>query len=333
MQTFFADGGGLRKPKTKKYWLVAPFSVQALSFIFKDTAVEKDAISAAKSYIEKTFGLAFYVPPPILANWRDYLLRQLRIAFPEHPLGDLTAARDAFDFAHMGALVTPRQLKLFVNNLVVLYRQKDEDIALATMALYLLHRDSIKGAEIADDLLSPMEQRLAEGPDWKVAFAALHYDVSTADAAQILLKEPLIAALRQGSSSALQGLAKRPGFIDVLVKQVGQELTDVTNMGGILPTKIAAAVGGLPNASSPDFAAIWHMIGDRLKDTENWDGLEDETAEGLKMALTHCPEEQKGGLCQALASSLAKANWGILQEVMTSDSPWQSGGLPPHSPR
>src|SRR5690606_28757267 len=37
MQTFFADGGGLRRPANRKYWLVAPFSIEALSFVFAES--------------------------------------------------------------------------------------------------------------------------------------------------------------------------------------------------------------------------------------------------------------------------------------------------------
>src|SRR5690606_11146468 len=82
MQTFFSDGGGLRQPRNMKYWLIAPFSVEALSFIFGDGALGSataksgdlvadkgkpdmsgtsamptdDAKVRAKAYIDKTFG-------------------------------------------------------------------------------------------------------------------------------------------------------------------------------------------------------------------------------------------------------------------------------------
>jgi hypothetical protein len=84
MQTFFADGGDLQKPKSSRFWLIAPFSEEALTFIFDGDggAKSKAELSAtAKAYVDKTFGIAFFVPPPILANWRKFLGTKLEEAF------------------------------------------------------------------------------------------------------------------------------------------------------------------------------------------------------------------------------------------------------------
>ena len=49
-------------------------------------------------------------------------------------------------------------MKLFVNSLVVLYRQRGEDINLATIAIYILHRDQIVARNINEKLLSAREE-------------------------------------------------------------------------------------------------------------------------------------------------------------------------------
>ena len=54
MQTFFSDGGGLRRPQTRKYWLIAPFSVDAMSFIFRDSMPSRDQASDIQSAARAT---------------------------------------------------------------------------------------------------------------------------------------------------------------------------------------------------------------------------------------------------------------------------------------
>jgi len=198
MQTFFGESGGLRKPRIMKYWLIAPFSVEALSFVFHDNLpygqvpagpygrddketprISNDPVVKAKVYIDKTFGLAFFVPPPILANWRKYLLEQLSYAFPEHDESDRIAIQSLFDFVRSFSIltITPREIKLFVNGLVVLYWQRGDEIPLPVMATYFLHKDEIRGTEIRDNLLSDAERRVIANSEWPSLFASLHFGV------------------------------------------------------------------------------------------------------------------------------------------------------------
>jgi hypothetical protein len=202
----------------------SPFSVEALSFIFGDSALgmagatagdvgkdkgeldtngtsarrADDAKMRAKAYIDKTFGLAFYVPPPILSNWRSYLLGCLEEAFVEHDASALGAVRDVYDFGRTGTgFVTPRDIKLFVNSLVGLYRQRGEDVPLTMMASYLLHREEICGTDIPDDLVTPRERRAVGAADWLANMAALHFGVPLKEGEQLLLYEPVVWALRE----------------------------------------------------------------------------------------------------------------------------------------
>ena len=107
-------------------------------------------------------------------------------------------------------------MKLFVNNLVVLYRLRGDEITLIVMAIYILHRDKIIGTVIGDELVPPRERALIEETDWRVPIAALHFGVSPEQATQLLLQEPMLTALREGSKEKLKELEGRPGFFDVL---------------------------------------------------------------------------------------------------------------------
>jgi hypothetical protein len=334
MQTFFSDGGGLRRPQTRKYWLVAPFSIEAMSFIFQDSIPLTDAGSdtqtgaraTAKAYIDRTFGLAFYVPPLILTNWRKYLLAKLRESFPEHNESDLIAVRDVFDFARSGLSITPREMKLFVNSLVVVYRQRGDEITLIVMAIYILHRDKIVGAVISDELIPARELRLIEEVDWRIPIVALHFGVSPEEATQLLLQEPMLTALREGSKENLKELEGRPGFLDVLRRVTVSELESPGAEYGTMLVQMAATIGGLDGAAKPALTGVWTDIRGRLRRVKVWDGLQASSAQGIAAALNHTSDLEKGTLRQAMAASLSKAviaePEGDFQKVNAAASNW-----------
>lgn len=315
MQTFFGDGGGLRQPRAKKYWLVVPFSIEALSFLFQDKSLPfgdtKDAKIEAKlkaqAYIDKTFGLALHVPPPILTNWRKYLFEKLRVSFPQHDVAELISVRDAFDFARSGTAQTPRAMKLFVNSLVALYRQRGEDISLPVMAIYMLQREKIVGVSINEDLLSPREQRLIEGADWRTPIAALHFGVTLEEATQLLLQEPILSALRVGSREELKGLEPRPGFGDVLRHVTSAELESPDAEKGSVLAQLAFTIQGLDGASKPELTGIWSDIRKRLISAKVWEGLQANSAGGIAAVIMHTAGSERASLCTTLAASLSRA--------------------------
>lgn len=336
MQTFFSDGGGLRQPRSMKYWLIAPFSVEALSFIFGDGALgvttgkaadkvkpdtsdkatiltqelnsTDDAKVRAKAYIDKTFGLAFYVPPPILSNWRRYFLECLREAFVEHDDSELEAVRDVYDFGRTGiGFVTPRDIKLFVNSLVALYRQRGEEIPLTMMASYLLHREEIGGTDVSDNLISSRERRAIGVANWRAMMAALHFGVPLEEGAQLLLHEPLVKALREGSNEDFRALESRPGFADVLRKALVDELGTSQADEGTALAQLAEKLGALEYAGRPDAAHIWGDIGQSLGSVQEWSGLHESSADGIAVVIQHTRDADKLRLCKAVGGSLSNA--------------------------
>ncbi len=338
MQTFFGDGGGPRQPHSMKYWLLAPFSVEALSFIFGDTALgtisappdsldtnrgntpekrtspalREDAKVRAKAYIDKTFGLAFYVPPPILSNWRSYFLDCLKEAFFEHNQADLEAVRDVYDFGRLGTeFVTPRDIKLFVNSLVALYRQRGEDVPLTLMASYLRHREEINGIDIADDLISSREIRAIGVSDWRAMMAALHFGVPKDEGGQLLLHEPVVSALRDGSIENLKTLETRPGFSDVLRKVVVDELGTAEAENGTTLAQLATTLNSLECSERGDASHIWQDIGRSLRSVRDWSGLHQSPADGIGVIIRHASATRRVALCNTVAKSLSRAQLGI----------------------
>lgn len=315
MQTFFADGGGLRRPNTRKYWLIAPFSEQALSFVFKDSESKTSAdankdspISQVRAYVDKTFSLAFYVPPPILTNWRRYLLSKLEEAFPEHEIASLAGVRDAFDFSNNDLRnVTPRQIKLFVNSLVAVYRQRGDTISLAAIALYVLHRDKFATSPNEEFLTAPA-RRLIEETNWRTAFAALHYGVPLDEGNQILLHEPITTALRESDRERLKVLETQSGFSHVLDRVLATELEASSADDASTICRFAWTLGGLSNAAAIELAYTWRRLGLRMKRAKSWEEVHGSSASGITTLLQYTREDAREELRTAIAKYLSSAN-------------------------
>lgn len=68
MQAFFDRSGWNQGDTTNRVWLLVPFSMPAVSQIFK-TEGDNSSDAAAKAFVDKSFDLAFYVPPPIQVDF------------------------------------------------------------------------------------------------------------------------------------------------------------------------------------------------------------------------------------------------------------------------
>jgi hypothetical protein len=309
MQTFFADEGGLKKPRTRKYWLVAPFSLNALSFIFKDTAEgqgEGLAEEKAKAYVDKTFGMTLNVPPPILANWRKYLLKQLEAAFPESETEELITVRDVYGISiQQMTRVTPRDLKLFVNALVVLYRQRGNEISLPLMASFLIHRNDIRKTGITDSVLSAQELRIVDDLRWRAMLAGLYYGVTPDEGNQILLQEPIQKAIGAADAAQLKQLEDQPGFEDVLSIVVRSELETVKD--GLLLCRIASTISPLKAADGPALRGLWKQLRQRLKNVSDWGNFAVPVDSGLKAIFTNSPQSEHRAIIDSMAKSLSKS--------------------------
>jgi hypothetical protein len=310
MQTFFGDERGNSKHPTSEYWLIVPFSYEALSFIFESGSPEvgKAAQSKAKGFIEKTFSFAVYVPPPILANWRKYLLERLREAFPETSLEELHSVREIYDIAKRRGLleVTPRNLKLFVNSLVVSYRQRGAEIALPVIASFLLHRDEIvSAATVGPELLAPEERKLINASNWRALMGALYYGVPANEANQIILQEPIIGSLQRYDPVALKSLENEPGFSDVLVSVVREEMA--TALDALTVARMAGTIDQLDAATAPALSSIWRLLRQEIRQANEWSNFQFAAAAGIDAIFRHTPKTERKALFDEVARKFSSA--------------------------
>lgn len=320
MQTFFDDDAA-RRVKAPKYWFVAPFSKRALANVFRDSSEAANEKSASENkemetrsttaYIERVFQTAFYVPPLILSDWRRYFLNNLRKAFPENPEGDLQDVCDLYDIVktRAPAPINPRELKLFINALVMLYRQRGDDVSLQAMAAFILHQEAIDGRGegiIEPNFLRPEEIELIGSPDWQSLFGGLYFGVSAEMGLQLLLRNRILLLLRDGRGDELQKEEERFGFYDVLPNVIRSDLAGGEADGQKL-TLIASVLAGLRGAGNEAMRGVWFALRERLRTVKSWKAFEQPLASGIDALFKYTPDDQQTSFAQAIAESFSGA--------------------------
>lgn len=258
MRTFF--DGVVRAGWQRRFWVVAPLDLSAPAL--RPTAAEDatdstgtldpPARTADDELITKTFAATLRVPPAVHSEWRDFLLSQLKAAFPywDGQPGELRAVYGLFlrlRVSHDGS-PTPRAVKAFVNRLVALDRQWRGDLPLRTLALYLLIGDqlSLDGSELrGSNFLTPDAAALV-GDSWQRDLAAVHFNVEPEKALQVLSGDQVQTALETGDHEPLRALAGTAGLGEVVLTVV-QGYAAAETLAGL-----ARAAHALREAALPD---------------------------------------------------------------------------------
>ncbi len=115
-----------------------------------------------------------------------------------------------------------RNIIVFLNDLVTLYKTWESEIPILHMAIYLLNKNAIRIDpinKILDGSYLTDIEFLADDPDRvKTSIAALHYGVGTANAFQIPLKGYLSLCLESKEGYDINRYAEDKHFCDILVE-------------------------------------------------------------------------------------------------------------------
>ena len=250
LQTFLGQSDYQQDDWIDRLWVLIPYDGDAILRLWDGSGTdtsEGTKSALATSFLDKTFQLRFRVPPLLLSNWREFLQEALELALPNHQATDFHDVYRAF--ATVGELEksapTPRDLKIFVNQIGTLHRIWQEDFPLAHFACYVLLQKTeqdIPGALLASSDLS-LARRII-GSQWREVVAALHFGVPTSEARELLLRSPIESALANGDARSLSELeATHPaGFWAVLEDSVSSSAAIWEIYG---PTEISKAATAL----------------------------------------------------------------------------------------
>ena len=333
LQTFLGHSDYQQPVWIDRLWVLIPYDGDAILRLWDLSASvsgEGPDLGLAKSFLDKTFQLRFKAPPLLILNWRNFLTSALREALPNHDEADFRDVYRAYAVAggFESSSPTPRGLKLFVNQIGVLHRERQDEFPLASLASYvLLRRDA---EDIQGILLSKEGSELASriiGEGWRGDVAALHFGVPTQEANQILLRGHIDTALTNGDAKAISDLASihSDAFWTVLEDTVpGAD----TNWNDLSPDDIASPAIALAESGifchaegRPEATAILSSVQSFALSMNAWNPLSSRNVQGMSDIARLVGDSE--GVVPALLEGVSNAQVNIVNrntpgEWMTS---------------
>jgi len=206
IHTFFAE-------KTyDKINIIIPFDKKHLQIAFGDDECQTN------EFINKTFSIVYRVSPPVLTDWKEFFAIKFKEAFGESENKEFPIVLSIFD--RLRKKFTPRDIIIFINELVTQKKIWKEKIPLRYIAVFSLKKDAILKEPIKNILnnsyLGSADNLFSEDTDLPNYISALTFNVPVEKATQILLIRDLELTLRNEGSVSIEELSKHPNFIDIL---------------------------------------------------------------------------------------------------------------------
>lgn len=229
LRVFLDHAGHEPPPWHDRLWIIVPFDASGIRQQLNiGSENNSDTSLTASNFLDKAVQVSFYVAPPLLSNWQNFLADCLRQAFPQHDPSSLDFHRIyrlyATTRANHGRNPTPRDLITYTNAIGALYRQWGESLPLAHMAYYVILRQTnardipvglLNGTIPAIDSASLLGESILDD------LAALHFNTEPDLARQVLLRGPILESLTTHDTTRLIDLAKgHRGFYHALENEL-----------------------------------------------------------------------------------------------------------------
>ena len=299
LQTFLQSPDYRDQPWRTSLWVVFPYDRGSIERLWDgaDNSDRKDR-KRAESFLDKSVQITFTVPPPVLSNWREHMLVLLRSVLPDqtkHPDVDLDAAYRVYVAirSEPARSPTPRELEQFANGIGSLHRERQDDFTPAEYGLYyLLRRQGVDVASCLVDAEGPTEEQARlvgkNVAELALRLAALWFGTGEDLAAQLLLRDRISAALREGDADELRRLSELPaGFWEVL---------DQLDFRNFDPSALAGSAGTLLKselltAESREYEILQlrQRFGEAAGAATEWEPVE---AEGLAAVIRVASDAQ-----------------------------------------
>ncbi|MRN56938.1 P-loop NTPase fold protein [Paenibacillus monticola] len=244
-----------------RFWLVLPFDKIALENTLhknSDNALKSKPQLLVNSLIDKTVQIKFDVPPPALSKWKNYMAKLLQNeVLPNHKNTDdfhdvyqvflLYFVKESGD-----EVITPRKIKLFLNQIAVIHRIWEDTIPLADQAFYVAM--GLLDIDVYIELLKEEKMSVLYRYSYLLSneffnnMAALYLNVGKEDALQIIMGPRITTALLMGEREELKQLIGTHGFYDVLERVVLEEQESFVKDSASL-VKAAYALSDIPEGS------------------------------------------------------------------------------------
>lgn len=281
--------------------MLIPYDPNSLRQLWKAQS-DGDDSRVATAFLDKMFQLRFHVPPLLLSDWRAYLVQLFEQALPNHNSAEFHSAYRVcrIETIQVGMPPTPRDLKMFVNQVGTITRQWQDTFPLSQVAYFVLLGRREPSVDVPKGLLdrTQPEEPFSDvlGDSAEDHLAAMAFNVPVSQARQLLLRDPLEQALGQGDREALQKLTENAGFWEVILDIPFSEWVE-TESAKLANAAYCLGHDGLSDDAEPLVEMVVNSLYKAAKMVKIWAPFNTSMAEGLLALLALRPDE-------ALASSI-----------------------------
>jgi len=317
LQTFVRQRDG-HEPWLNRLWCLLPFDGHAIRRLWP----QETAANLADSFLDKTFQVRFEVPLPLLSDWKDYMMARLKEAMPSHTDDDFFRVYRLYTVRRtMGTpSPTPRELKLFVNQVGSLHRQWQDEIPMPDLAYHaLLQRDKVVvTSESIGQFPAPSEAGLVSARV-REHLAALAYGVPIDSARELLLREPILRALEAAAPAELDTLSQSSDAFWLMLEQAVERGCEEwpTAEGGYLLHAAYAIDQSDIHAREPKWRTglLFRRIAEATAGVGSWTPMDERAIDGM-VILGHHHSDLTSRLFGAFVATRMQAKeWGTSTTV------------------
>lgn len=317
LQTFLQEDHHRKKMWFSRLWVLVPYDPHGLRRLWDSrtdggsSSEDKEASRVSESFLDKSFQIRFQVPPPVLSNWQSFLYKLVEKALPDHSEKDRHMIYRVYEHCRgqSGQPPTPRQLKLYVNQIGAVVRQWQAEFPVGHVAYYVLNypnQHSVPERLLKESERFPSQDALTLlGDTLTESLAGLAFNVEANVGQQLLLGEPIYSALSKGNAKSLKRLEDRYGDgFWVVAEKVATTKFNNTDASTIAKAGLALADSGITSNSRAELVTVVNAVCAEAKEVQNWSPFAAKTANGVS-AL--CRLKQDENFSKQLTSSIIKA--------------------------
>ncbi|NOY72247.1 MAG: hypothetical protein GXP14_07695 [Gammaproteobacteria bacterium] len=292
LQTFLQDRSSDIEKWFEKLWIIVPYDPSGLRKIWDGSSVQKTSDNTGKvvsdSFIDKSFQLRFEVPPPVLSNWKAYLSKLVGHALPMHSEEDRHAIYRVMNFCRdiKDGAPTPRELKMYVNQIGAIHRQWGHEFPIDHVAYYVILRRkfvTIREMLLNGELPYPNIKTILSS-NLEANIAGMVFNVKAHLGQQLLLGDPIYNALTTKNIDSLSEIKEhhKDGFWAILEEVATTRLVEDIGASSVANAAICLEDSNvLKGAMSSEKNAIIGGLGRAISNTSSWAPLTESISEGL----------------------------------------------------
>ena len=320
LQTFVRQREG-HEPWLNRLWCLLPFDGNAIRRLWPQ---EASAGSLADSFLDKTFQVRFEVPLPLLSDWKDYMTARLKEAMPSHTDDDFFRVYRLYTVRRTIGTPspTPRELKLFVNQVGSLHRQWQDEIPLPDLAYYaLLQRDKVAVTSESIGQFPAASEAGLVSARVREHLAAVAYGVPIDSARELLLREPILRALEAAAPAELDTLSQSSDAFWLMLEQAlerGWEEWPTAEGGNLLHAAYAIDQSDI-HAREPKWrtALLFRRIAEATAGVGSWMPMDERAIDGMVILGHHHPNLISRLFDAFVAARMQAKDWGTSTTVST----------------